>query len=58
MHISHWLALAVEAWEIPVAVLDEYDELRISLAKECSCDAQEDAKETRSDVLCGTGIGD
>ncbi len=56
MHISHWLALAVEAWEIPVAVLDEYDELRISLAKECSCDAQEDAKETRSDVLCGIQV--
>ena len=58
MHISHWLALAVEAWELSPAVLDEYDELRISLAKECSCDAQEAAQEARSDVRCGTGIGD
>ena len=58
MHISHWLALAVEARELPVAVLDELDELSISLAKECSCDAQEAAKVARSDVGCGTCIGD
>jgi len=57
-HISHWLALAVEARELPVAVLDELDELSISLAKECSCDAQEAAKMARSDAGCGTGIGD
>jgi len=47
-HISHWLALAVERWELSAAVLDELDELSISLAKECSCDAQEAAKEARS----------
>jgi len=58
MHISHWLALAVEAWELSPAVLDEYDELRIALAKECSCDAQEVAKEARSDAGRDTGIGD
>jgi len=58
MHISHWLALAVERWELSAAVLDEYEELRIALAKECSCDAQEAAKVARSDVGCGTCIGD
>jgi len=57
-HISHWLALAVEAWELSPAVLDEREELRIALAKECSCDAQEAAKVARSDSWCGTGIGD
>jgi len=38
--------------------VDEYDELRIALAKECSCDAQEVAKEARSDAGRDTGIGD
>jgi len=48
MHISHWLALAVEEWELSPAALDECEELRISLSKECSCDAQEAAQEARS----------